>query len=286
MAKFPGNEHLTDMEGNALFSLRDISFLDCSEKDRLFSRLIPERLYQTVKTVSPGSFLGTDGDIKIKCIAPRGIGILRLEAKMNGYDPDKVFFLELADTHYRQMELSFCIINDPEAERFNVDRDEWGRDNCFTSLGRNLPEEVRAMEAGLFPNQTHHGLRMFSEVLSLLERFVDSLGMEMIIAEPLTYDNALRYEKYGFDYITGKRLMLEINEGFKPGGVLFSRLDNSSPFRQPHMADTVLGRSWAIHDGILDEPWDDVKIYKMLGQSAGINTFPERKSEEERKLRT
>jgi hypothetical protein len=52
----------------------------------------------------------------------------------------------------------------------------------------------------------------------------------------------------------------------------------------------VHGRSWAIHDGILDEPWEDlsvdkildepwedVKIYKVIGKFAGVDTFPGRR---------
>jgi hypothetical protein len=104
--------------------------------------------------------------------------------------------------------------------------------------------------------------------------------MEMIVAEPLSYDNAIRYEKYGFDYLTGKRLMLEIDREFHPGGRLFKRLDGSTPFRKPGMGRTVRGRSWAIHDGILDEPWDEIHIYKMIGVHAGLNTFPDRYPEE------
>ncbi|ACM21260.1 hypothetical protein Geob_2917 [Geotalea daltonii FRC-32] len=274
MAKLPGNEQLTDLRGNALFSLRDISFLDAVEKKRIYSRLIPDRLYH-VLGIRPGTFGEAEGNAKIEFIAPRGLGLMRIEARISSADKERVFFLELADTQYRQMELSFCIINDLSAPRYNVDKDESGEDNCFASTGRNIPEEIRAMEAGLFPNQTHRGLRMFREVFTLLELFVDGLGMEMIVAEPLTYDNALRYEKYGFDYITGKRLMQDINEGFKPGGMLYARLDNSNPFRRPEMAATAFGRSWSIHDGIMDEPWDDVKIYKMIGRSAGVNTFPD-----------
>jgi hypothetical protein len=191
-----------------------------------------------------------------------------------------IFFIELADTRYRQMEFSFCIIADPAATRFDVDLDQFGRDNCFATMGRNVPEEVRAMAAGLFPNQTRHGLSMFREFFPLLEGFVDSLGMEMIVAEPLSYDNAIRYESYGFDYLTGRRLMQEIDAGFRPGGKLFRRLDGSSPFRMQGMEKTVRGRSWAIHDGIMDEPWDNVMIYKMIGEDAGINTFPDRQQEE------
>jgi hypothetical protein len=41
----------------------------------------------------------------------------------------------------------------------------------------------------------------------------------------------------------------------------------------------VRGRSWAIHDGVLDEPWDEVQIYKMIGVHAGIDSFPGREQE-------
>lgn len=129
------------------------------------------------------------------------------------------------------------------------------------------------MNAGLFPNQTSRGLRMFGEFFHLFERFVDSLDMEMVMAEPLTYDNAVRYEKYGFDYLSGRRLMMEIDREFRPGGTLYRRLDGSSPFRRPGMEQTVHGRSWAIHDGILDEPWEDVMIYRMVGRPANLSTF-------------
>jgi hypothetical protein len=61
---------------------------------------------------------------------------------------------------------------------------------------------------------------------------------------------------------------------------LFGRLDGSSPFRMPGMERTARGRSWAIHDGILDEAWDHVRIYKMIGQNSGIDTFPDREKEE------
>jgi len=192
---------------------------------------------------------------------------------------DTTFFVELADSQYHQMEFAFCIIADPSAPRFAVDVTEAGTVNYFTAHGRNIPEEVRAMAAGLYPNQTRRGLRLFGEFFPRLERFTDRLGMEMIIAEPLSYDNAIRYERYGFDYLTGKRLMLEIDRDFQPGGKLFKRLDGSTSFRMPGMERTVRGRSWAIHDGILDEPWDGVQIYKMIGTDAGIDTFPGREQE-------
>ncbi len=75
--------------------------------------------------------------------------------------------------------------------------------------------------------------------------------------------------------------MLEIDRQFHPGGILHQRLNGSSPFRMPGMERTVRGRSWAIHDGIMDEPWDGLQIYKMIGADAGLNTFPDRQPEEQ-----
>jgi hypothetical protein len=270
MAKLPENEQLRDSSGRALLSLADLNSLPTAEKEKLYSGLLPQRLFELFD-IDPVSFRGADGGRKIDFIAPAGLGLLRLEVRLHPEDRDRVFFLELA----------FCVISNPDAPRFHVDIDSAGRDNCFTTMGRNIPEEVRAMAAGLFPNQCRRGLRMFGEFFPRLERFVDALGMEMIVAEPLTYDNAIRYEKYGFDYLTGRRLMQEISRGFQPGGSLYSRLDGSSPFRTQELARTVRGRSWAIHDGIMDQHWNGVRIYKMVGQSPQIDTFPDREREEE-----
>jgi hypothetical protein len=265
--------------GRLLTSLAAINRLDDAEKERIYGSLLPPRLLG-ICGVDPVTMCGEEGTKLFECIAPPGLGLVRIVVRTAPSSADPVFFVELADTPYGQMELSFCIITDPGAPRFDVDRDQSGRDNCFATQGRNIPEEIRAMSAGLFPNQTRRGLGLFGEFFPRLERFTDALGMEMIVAEPLTYDNAIRYERYGFDYLTGRRLMLAISEGFAPGGELLRRLDGSSPFRVPGMEKTVRGRSWAIHDGILDERWDGVRIYKMIGVPAGVDTFPDRIREE------
>lgn len=274
MPKLAGTKPLVSEAGRPLTSLAAINRLPEQEKSRIYTGLLPARLLDVLQ-VDP-SLLRTAAGHPIQVTAPEGLGLVRLEARIRPDDQDPVFFAELADTQFHQMELAFCIICNPSAPRFAVDVTEDGAVNYFTSHGRNLPEEVRAMAAGLFPNQTRRGLRLFGEFFPLVERFTDSLGMEMIVAEPLTYDNAIRYERYGFDYLTGKRLMLEIDREFQPGGTLYQRLNGSSPFRMPGMDRTVWGRSWAIHDGILDEPWDGIQIYKMIGVHAGLNTFPGR----------
>jgi hypothetical protein len=116
---------------------------------------------------------------------------------------------------------------------------------------------------------------MFGRFFTRFERFVDRLGIDLIVAEPLSYDNAIRYERYGFDYLAGKRLMQWIDKEFRAGGELERRLDGS-PFRMRGVESTLSGRSWAVHDGILGQPWDGIRIYKTLGIHAGLNSFPDR----------
>ena len=53
------------------------------------------------------------------------------------------------------------------------------------------------------------------------------------------------------------------------------QLDGSNSFRQLEAANSIRKRSWAIHDGILGEPFTNVTMYKRLGKSAGINTAPD-----------
>ena len=288
MPRLPGDQTLCSAQGSVLNGLKDINALATPEKEGIYAGIIPPRLLSLLD-ISPHTLLGADGRRRVTIIAPEGMSLARIEVRHRPEERHTTFFLDIAETHYHQMELSFCIINDPFAPRFAVDLDEHGNDNAFATLGRNIPEEIRAMRAGLFPNQTSRGLRMFGEFFDLFEHFVDAMGMDMIMAEPLTYDNAVRYEKYGFDYLNGRRMMLEINREFRPGGVLFNKLDGSTPFRMPGMDRTAHGRSWAIHDGLLDEPWDDlsvdkildepwedIRIYKTIGVHAGVNTFPER----------
>ena len=278
MAKLPDNSQLIDTTGHPLRSIMEINRLNVAEKEQLYASLLPLRLRNILSLVDNG-LCNSAGDRLVNFIAPAGLPLVRIEARQKPDDKDFVFFLELSDTQFQQLELSFCIICDPSAPRFDVDVDEHGKTNWFASHGRNIPEELRSMQAGLFPNQTRRGLQLFTDFFPLLERFTDALGIEMIVAEALSYDNAIRYQKYGFDYLRGKRLMREINREFQPGGRYFERLDGSSPFRMPGMERTVRGRSWAIHDGIMDEPWDDVQIYKVIGVHAGIDMFPEREQE-------
>ena len=59
---------------------------------------------------------------------------------------------------------------------------------------------------------------------------------------------------------------------------LHAALDGSTPFRQPEQWQSVRGRAWAIHDGILavmDKHWDGLRMVKQIGRHANVNTFPD-----------
>ena len=72
--------------------------------------------------------------------------------------------------------------------------------------------------------------------------------------------------------------MDEIHGEFQPGGRLHAAVDGSTVFRQPGFDRTIRGRSWAVHDGVLDvldgASWTGVKMYRLAGRPAGVSTFP------------
>jgi hypothetical protein len=166
-------------------------------------------------------------------------------------------------------------MNDPASPRFNVDVTPDGQTTRFGTLRRNLDAEAAALSNGLAPGQVRRGLNMLSEAMTTFENFVKYLGQEIYFVEPLYYHNAVIFERHGFAYQEGRRFMDRIHKGFLAGGDLLPRLDGSMPFRQPAAADSIRLRSWAIHDGILGEPFTNVTMYKHVGKTAGINTCPD-----------
>jgi hypothetical protein len=134
---------------------------------------------------------------------------------------------------------------------------------------------VAAFNAGLAPGQIRRGLRALRDAMLAFETFLTKIGHDIYFVEPLQYHNAVIFERYGFSYQQGRRWMESLNTRFSQGGDLPARLDGSTPFRQPIAANSIRGRSWAIHDGLLGEPYTGVTMYKRVGQHSGINTFPE-----------
>lgn len=188
--------------------------------------------------------------------------------------PDPVLYAHLSDTMNGQIHVLLYILNDPESRRFEVDRMPDGSPTRFGTLKRNLDAERAALEYGLSPGQVRRGLRLLQPATTAFEGFVTSLGHDMYFVEPLYYHNAVIFERYGFAYQMGRRRMERIHAGFQPGGEYSQKLDDSTPFRSAGAANSIRLRSWAIHDGILGEPFTDVTMYKRIGKSADITTTP------------
>ena len=176
------------------------------------------------------------------------------------------------------IDLGLLLLQDPNGVRYGTDCDQNGTPTLFGTVLRNLTEEEKAMRAGLAPAQIRACLGASRLVLDHLETFLAALGHRAYFLEPLTYASAWVFERRGFAYVRGHKLMDDIHREFQPGGELHVALDGSTPFRRQDQWSTVRGRSWAIHDGILsaiDADWNRLRMIKQIGRHAGVETFPD-----------
>lgn len=261
----------------AALSLRALNALHEHIKQRVYRVLVPSRLLARFD-IDPITWEGPDKQTYVHLTAKEGTGRVQLNA-FSPFDPTDPFLeITLEDNTFGSVDLAMLVLSDPEAPRFNTDYDEAGRPTHFGTAGRNLPAEQRAMQAGLAPGQTRDGLRGSAEVLNQIETLLIALGQHSLALEPITYAAAWVFEKRGFAYVRGHKKMDGIHREFQPGGRLHAALDGSTPFRQPEQWNTVRGRAWAIHDGILeaaDTSWDKVKMIKPVGRHARVSTFPD-----------
>lgn len=253
-------------------SIAGINKLPEDEKREIYLRFVPQVLLQRYD-INPDL---TDKDgrslARLRCEAGSTDVELDLRHAVDAEDP--LLYAHLTDTVNAQIHVLMYIVNDPASERFDIDRLPDGTPTEFGFAARNVEAEIQAMEAGLAPGQVRRGLRILRFTIEAFEGFVESLGHSVYFVEPLFYHNAVIFERYGFGYQSGLRLMDEIHIGFQPGGGLFELLDGSSPFRRRGMERSVRGRSWAVHDGILRRPFSGVTMYKRIGKHAGVGTFP------------
>jgi hypothetical protein len=243
------------------------------EKRTIYARVIPKKLLEKYH-IAPNLRDGRGRDLFIiNCPAQSTSSEISL---YHQYDfPDPVLYGHITDTVNGQIHILFYVLNNPNAPRFDIDRLPDGR---LTQLGvkyRNIDAEIEAMNAGLSPGQIRQGPHLLRAALDTFETFIQSIDHEIHFAEPLYYHNAVIFERFGFAYQQGRRLMLRIQNGFAPGGDLIPMLDGSTPFRQPQAAHSIRLRSWAIHDGILGEPFRNVTMYKQVGKHAGFSTCSE-----------
>lgn len=253
-------------------TLGSINLLPDADKREIYTRLIPPDLLSRFNI--PKNFKDQNGRDLLLMECPPGSTSTEMRLYHQAGFPDPVLHGDISGTFNGLVHVLLYILNDPTSPRFDIDRMPDGSPTYFGTVQRNLDAELTAMRFGLAPGQIRRGLRMLKPAIEAFEYFISSLGQDMFLAEPLYYHNAVLFERYGFSYEKGKRLMERIQAGFLPGGELAGQLDGSSPFRQPEAAESIRLRSWAIHDGLLGEPFTGVTMYKRIGKNAGISTCP------------
>ena len=251
------------------FTIGGINKLPEAEKRAIYARYIPKELIEKFNLPSLADHREA---LQFRFAAGSSDVEMRLYHQIGFQDP--VLYAHLTDTLNGQIHVLLYILNDPDSPRFDVDKMPDGSPTRFGTLKRNIEAERAAMEYGLAPGQVRSGLRLLQPATSAFEGFITSLGHEMYFVEPLYYHNAVIFERYGFAYQMGKRRMEAIHAGFQEGGELRPQLDDSNPFRSSQAANSIRLRSWAIHDGILGEPFTNVTMYKRVGKSAEISTTP------------
>jgi hypothetical protein len=262
---------------NIPVTLRQVNGLPEDAKRRTYRALLPPALLSQFG-IDPVTWQGPDGAGHVLITARPGSGVVSLTVRRHPDPSDELFYLELEDTSMNGIQVNFVLIRDPSGPCFRTDCDEDGNATLFGTVHRNLDAELEAMEAGLAPGQVCRGLRASKQALQHLEAFLVTIGHSAYFLEPLTYASAWLFERRGFAYVRGHKMMDDIHQRFQPGGRLHQALDGSTPFRQPGQWRTVRGRAWAIHDGILEAigaSWDGLRMIKQVGRHAGVDTFPQ-----------
>jgi hypothetical protein len=251
-----------------------ITTWDVERQHQLFRILLPiDRLVHY--GIDPITLTDAEGRHTTRVVIDATQAGVRLELYHSGDAADTMMEFELRDTLFNQIEVVWLAIQDPLAPRFNVDVMPDGAPTLRGTAQRNLEAEADALAYGLAPGQVRPGLHELAREVQRMETFMLCLGQRDYTAQPLYYHTAVLFEHVGFGYLQGQSRMEAINAGFSAGGDLRDRLRGASPFRRPECADSVRGRSWAIHDGILGDAWDRVRMVKRLGVNAKVNTCPE-----------
>ncbi len=252
------------------YTIGGINLLPEEQKRKIYCDLIPDELLERFGISR--SLVDAEEHSLVQAKWAPGNPSVEISLFHQADFPDPILYGHLTDTLNGQIHVLLYILNDPLSPRFDVDRMPDGRPTRFGTLGRNVEAEQAALEAGLSPGQVRHGLRLLSPAIRAFERFVLELGHDLYFVEPLYYHNAVIFEQYGFAYQQGRKLMEHIQAGFSQGGEFLKRLDGST-FRPVEAENSVRLRSWAIHDGILGEPFTNVTMYKTVGKQAGVSTI-------------
>ena len=263
-----------DGAGQPIRSIRGLNSLPEAHRMAAYRTLLPGEVFQRFG-LDPSHPVDAAGRPLLSANAEPGSLSVEIEFRHQAEARDPVVYAHLADTQHNQIIILLYVVNDPDSPRFDIDRNWSGQRTKLGTLSRNVEAELAAMQAGLAPGQVRRGLHITRALLGCFETFLTRLGHDMFLLEPLAYHVAIIFERYGCAYSQGLRKMQWIHEQFQPGGELWARLNGSTPFRMPGAHGTVRGRSWAIQDGILGEPYTNIHMHKQVGRNAGICTFPD-----------
>lgn len=247
----------------------------------LYKKLIPVSIFEQFK-IDKNDFMTPNGEKAVSIVADEHAMEAIIKVKLKAGDPDEIYHIEVGDSNDMvQLQWDYIHVTDPHAPRFatNVVNDA-GESRWLNWSSRNIREEVRAMASGLAPGQIKRGLGLATEIDRCLDEFCEAADLKSITLEAVYYHTAIMFERHGYRYFKGFKLMNRINELFNKCEDVRKLLDGSSPFRLPDFCRTVRGRSWAIHDGVLDdlcdgviECWEPPKMIRMAGKRHNVDTF-------------
>ena len=159
-----------------------INLLPENEKRQIYGRVVPQELLDRFK-LPPLDSIRSQNFLRFKY--QPGTTDVEMFLYHEQRFPDPILYGHMTDTITGQIHILLYILNDPDAQRFNVDRMPDGSMTRFGTLKRNLDAEKSAMEAGLAPGQVRSGLRLLHDAMDAFEDFVTSLGHDRYFVEPL-----------------------------------------------------------------------------------------------------
>jgi len=125
------------------------------ERSALLSLLVPARLF-SMFTIDPRTFRNRSGKVCVKFTCPDEMPFFQIDVRRDPADTDAAYFLDVSTSAFGQMEISFIIVNDPDGERFGIDRTKTGTrrisgprgGTCRRNFGRWRPDSRRGRCAG------------------------------------------------------------------------------------------------------------------------------------------
>lgn len=131
-------------------TIRGINDLPPADKDPIYQTLIPAWVYSMFGISADNTIRGTYV-IHKRC--PAGSSTVELSVYHAPEATEPVIYLHMGDTLTSRLIVLLVVINDPKSPRFAVDMDEHGQPNELGTRARNIPEEWRALDAGLAPDK-------------------------------------------------------------------------------------------------------------------------------------